>query len=264
MRIGRTQLCPCGSGNKFKKCCLGKGDQGALPWPVFPEDFAIGRLREESQRFADFYTAERPKIRTLVYWAKDDKLPEGIWGRSSWLSTGEAVVRLANIPASVDQDYNVAHELEHLVLGAEGFPMTGSAPEHESISSAVNSILHDPLVHERLEVHGYRDDVSSEYENESSESRRQLKNLREPANRTQSIHWTLNYAANLIDGRQLSGTEANPSEFQEWFSARYPDIARDAQDLIAMVDRIGYETPERMRVALLAILERYSLRDIIL
>lgn len=264
MRIGRNDSCPCGSGNKYKKCCLDKGDEGSLPWPVFPEDFAIGRLREESQRFADFYTAERPKIGTRVYWAKDEKLPEGIWGRSSWLDTGEAVVRQASIPVPVDRDYAVAHELEHLVLGAEGFPLTGSARKNEDISSALNSMLHDPLVHERLEAYAFRDDIASEYEDDSSEARRQLKNLAGPVNRTQSIRWALNYAGNLFDWRQLNGTESDPSEFQKWFSARFPAIASDAQDLVAMVDRIGYDTPERMRVALLAILERYTLRDLVL
>ena len=24
-KIGRNELCPCGSGKKFKKCCLGRG-----------------------------------------------------------------------------------------------------------------------------------------------------------------------------------------------------------------------------------------------
>lgn len=24
-KIGRNELCPCGSGKKFKKCCIGKG-----------------------------------------------------------------------------------------------------------------------------------------------------------------------------------------------------------------------------------------------
>ena len=24
-KIGRNEMCPCGSGKKFKKCCLGKG-----------------------------------------------------------------------------------------------------------------------------------------------------------------------------------------------------------------------------------------------
>ena len=26
MRIGRNDPCPCGSGKKYKKCCLGKTD----------------------------------------------------------------------------------------------------------------------------------------------------------------------------------------------------------------------------------------------
>ena len=25
-RIGRNELCPCGSGKKYKKCCMEKGD----------------------------------------------------------------------------------------------------------------------------------------------------------------------------------------------------------------------------------------------
>ncbi|MBD9124484.1 MAG: SEC-C metal-binding domain-containing protein [Eisenbergiella sp.] len=25
LKTGRNDLCPCGSGKKFKKCCLGKG-----------------------------------------------------------------------------------------------------------------------------------------------------------------------------------------------------------------------------------------------
>ena len=25
MKIGRNELCPCGSGEKYKKCCLRKG-----------------------------------------------------------------------------------------------------------------------------------------------------------------------------------------------------------------------------------------------
>ena len=28
MKIGRNDPCPCGSGNKFNKCCAGKGEPG--------------------------------------------------------------------------------------------------------------------------------------------------------------------------------------------------------------------------------------------
>jgi len=30
-KIGRNQPCPCGSGKKFKKCCLGKSDSSIIP-----------------------------------------------------------------------------------------------------------------------------------------------------------------------------------------------------------------------------------------
>jgi uncharacterized protein YecA (UPF0149 family) len=26
-KIGRNELCPCGSGKKYKKCCMGKKDK---------------------------------------------------------------------------------------------------------------------------------------------------------------------------------------------------------------------------------------------
>jgi len=29
--IGRNDFCPCGSGKKYKKCCLGKADQDTAP-----------------------------------------------------------------------------------------------------------------------------------------------------------------------------------------------------------------------------------------
>jgi len=35
MKIGRNELCPCGSGKKYKKCCLRKNKQlssSALPF----------------------------------------------------------------------------------------------------------------------------------------------------------------------------------------------------------------------------------------
>ena len=263
MKTKRNEPCPCGSGKKYKKCCIDKKAAGPLPWPTFPEEFAIGQLREESDRFAAFWIEERPKIGE-VHWAIDDSLPDGIWGRSSRLSTGEAVIRLANIPALADQDYKVAHELEHLVIDSEGFPMTASRPEQEAISSAVNSMLHDPQVHERLEQYGYREDIVREYEDESKDSRRQLEDFSGPANRMQATHWTLNYAGNLIDWRQLNGTESAASAFQTWFSERYPDIARDAKELLIMVDRIGYETPEGMRNSLAEFLEKYHLRDLVI
>lgn len=61
-KVGRNEPCPCGSGKKFKKCCLGKAplapapvespgvgvqvDQGALAWKMTPVQFSEMRIQE--------------------------------------------------------------------------------------------------------------------------------------------------------------------------------------------------------------------------
>jgi len=51
-KLGRNDPCSCGSGKKFKKCCLDKPDQEWLEW--FAADQALGqqRLREQEERRA--------------------------------------------------------------------------------------------------------------------------------------------------------------------------------------------------------------------
>lgn len=34
MAAGRNQLCPCGSGKKYKRCCRGDDAKGRIPKPV--------------------------------------------------------------------------------------------------------------------------------------------------------------------------------------------------------------------------------------
>jgi mRNA-degrading endonuclease RelE of RelBE toxin-antitoxin system/tRNA-dihydrouridine synthase len=61
-KIGRNEPCPCGSGKKYKKCCLGKAapdaesanlpitgvqaDQGVLAWKMTPAQFSAMRIQE--------------------------------------------------------------------------------------------------------------------------------------------------------------------------------------------------------------------------
>jgi hypothetical protein len=73
MRIGRNDPCPCGSGKKFKKCCLGKPSEGlriaAKPGDSFLVDDVV-----------DFDDADGP---IQVY----DPLVEP--DPVEWLATGE-------------------------------------------------------------------------------------------------------------------------------------------------------------------------------
>lgn len=172
--VGRNDPCPCGSGKKYKYCCLRKRRQfDVIPWPTFPEDIVIGELLRSSKEFLTFYQRERGKIAGTVIWAQDLSLPKGIDYRSTRLPTGAQVIRLRRVPASLEDTMKIAHELQHLVLDTEGFPLTGAPPEFETVSSTLNSMVHDPLVDQRLKAYGF--DLWHDYQSELMETFRQLK-----------------------------------------------------------------------------------------
>jgi hypothetical protein len=229
-----------------------------LPWPTFPESFVIDELLKSSQAFQDFYEAERNRIIQPIYWAKDASLPEGIDYRFSKFLTGESVIRLRRVPALVQDACKVAHELEHVVIDIEGFPILRPAtPEKENLSSAISSMIEDLLVNSRLQKYGF--DLQNDYETEIEESKRQLSRFTtSPTNRLDRIHWMVIYVGYLLDWELLSvGKSSN--EFKEWFDTRYPDIAGRGKKLLEMVKRIGYDNPEKQSKLYREIIRRYDL-----
>ncbi len=61
-KIGRNNPCPCGSGKKYKKCCLNKDEQARLANPVH-----FRRMREVSRRLADEYDKRYAFIKYLEH-----------------------------------------------------------------------------------------------------------------------------------------------------------------------------------------------------
>ena len=53
------------------------------------------------------------------------------------------------------------------------------------------------------------------------------------------------------------------NEFQLWFDERYPDIAREAKDLLVLIDDIGYETPEKQIKLFRRIIQAYRLEKVV-
>lgn len=54
MNIGRNEPCPCGSGTKFKKCCLNKPYKPSLELEA---DLALGQ-----QRIAEYEAEQKARI----------------------------------------------------------------------------------------------------------------------------------------------------------------------------------------------------------
>lgn len=97
-----------------------------IPWQKYPEDFVISELLKSSKQFYEFYTNERSKIVGPVVWVQSESLPNGISARVSRKPSGKLIIRiihLRKVPATIDDAYNVAHELAHLICDVEGFQL---------------------------------------------------------------------------------------------------------------------------------------------
>jgi len=259
-KVGRNDPCPCGSGKKYKRCCIGKAEQ---PSPAYhadiPEEFVLTELLERSPEFLAFYQAERPKIPGHLQWAQDSSLPQGIDYRYTCLP-GVKLIRLRRVPAVLADATKIAHELEHAVLDTDGFPSTGYAHgKHEDLSSALTSMLHDPLVNARLRAYGFN--LPADYEREVRKSKRSLaSHIQSPTHPSDRVRWTINCVGQVLEWRvAYHKTSAEQPEFHRWFNTRYPDLAPDTQDLLSLVDALGFDTPEKQAALFTQIITRYNL-----
>src|ERR1035438_2363261 len=64
MKVGRNDLCPCGSGKKFKKCHLAAPSGGMLPRPRMPRPPALptSLLKRAKEQFEKQRSDEEGRI----------------------------------------------------------------------------------------------------------------------------------------------------------------------------------------------------------
>src|SRR5687767_13952526 len=76
---GRNDPCPCGSGRKFKKCCLGKSDAATAVYTREEREVALGRV---ARLAASQELAHVREDATVEFWAgwiadrSDDEVEE--------------------------------------------------------------------------------------------------------------------------------------------------------------------------------------------
>jgi hypothetical protein len=263
-KIGRNDPCFCGSGKKYKFCCLGKTEQtqehSDLPFPTVAEAFALRTLLAVSRPFRAFYEAERPKIVARIYWTNKLPMPPGIAAQAIRLPMSDLqAIYLHSIPAPSEEALAVAHELMHLMLDVEGFPFITSRSEHQSLAALLNSIVQDPLIDARLLRYGF--DIGKKIRKDIAAALASLQQAKPPLDRMARMLWVLNYAGQLLECTVAApdSAGAQAEAFARWFHAHHPAIAAEGDQLLADTQRSGFDTPERMRAFFERIAQRYGL-----
>lgn len=77
MKIGRNDMCPCGSGRKFKRCCMGKTRAaGSIAAPAPPAKLSLGSEIDKIQQAAE---AREAKLREFGVFVLFSTEPGDAW-----------------------------------------------------------------------------------------------------------------------------------------------------------------------------------------
>lgn len=265
-KIGRNDPCFCGSGKKYKFCCMGKPDalpqSAELPFPTVAEAFALRALLAQSRPFRAMYEAERAKISAPLAWTNRLPMPPEIELQAIRLpASSQQIMYLRQAPVAPAHAFAAAHELMHLVLDAEGFPFVSARTEHQPLAALLNSLAQDPLIDARLAQYGF--EIGKKAQKDVKAALASLQQAGPPLDRVTRLMWVLNYAGLLLECRAATpgSAQAQAGALIGWFGAHQPALMAEGDELLEAAQRIGYDTPAGLRALFEWVIQRNQLAE---
>lgn len=288
-KTGRNDPCPCGSGKKYKKCCLRPENHispiGVYRLPfgavtdTYPGDLILEDLYKKSKEFRVFYDSEKDKLPRNIFWLKADPAiasslsysigQKGKFARLISTRNTDNLLILDNIPPKAGDIFVVAHELMHCIVFSEGYPGVGVVmtkdipPENQRANAVVaaklTSIIHDMLVDSRLINYGFGDSdlLKAKY----SGYIRSYKGYSEASfDRINRLLTLFEFVLANLQGKMILGEDKTYfNQYRDDFKEIFPNIAKEGDILIDMIESIGYDTPEKVKAVLQEIMGKYGL-----
>jgi hypothetical protein len=140
------------------------------------ENGVLEDLLKSSKQFKLFYNNEIEPLDITRDWIDSNlliktgsitSLPEGVLAAGIKLDINKWVIFVSNVPSLITDETIIAHELAHIKIENEGFPLTNinldfcNGKEMDLFLSTLNNMIHDPLVIRKLKEYGY--DLRREY-----------------------------------------------------------------------------------------------------
>jgi len=169
-------------------------------------------------------------------------------------------------PVPVVEAQVVMHEMTHLLLWAQGFPLIVGNPKIGELIARINTAFHDPLVETYLRKY----DVNPWLDFKSVQDRT-LESLPvedpcAPEDKSILVQLLrgLYYATAVLDYRTAAPFAPDDENIgnrnlAEAFAQLSPGMKEDGEKLLSIVDDIGFENPDKMGKLLQEILVRYDL-----
>jgi len=233
-------------------------ESGTRELICYTEKSVIGMLLDSSDLLFSYYSDAMAKISDKIYWAHDPNMQtEAMTWRDP---RGFKVITLRDVPASIDDVVIVAYGIESFIVGQEGFLSTSSKEaKFAHVSASMNSMVRIPLVDSRLQGYGF--ELNENYNEQLEDAKESLSQLTEPRDEYWRLVWIFNYVKAVLMLEDVLDINTSKSEFLQWYTDRYPEVAEDGQELLNLVRKVGYKTWQKQIELFDQIIEKYDLYD---
>ena len=153
INIDLEDKCPCMSGKKFKNCCyknnlLFEVSQGM--WLKIDNNYYLEKLLN-NKKFKTFYYSAYNKLDRQIFFAIGLDLKSNKSTRQFEFEGKEYyVILVKNKKAKKNEAFEILHEIQHLLCGAEGFPSLTYDSNLGTYPQVLMNIIADPIVNRIL------------------------------------------------------------------------------------------------------------------
>lgn len=252
--------CFCMSGDKYNNCCGITGYWDCFQkqkYDYFNEKYVLQDLLEKDDMFQRFYNDERKKIIKPVFFLRS----KDISAKMSYGNINHQVYVIISkydkIPIS--ESIHIAHELAHLVLCSEGhknleFINSNSISRKHKM---LNDMIYDPLLNKKLKEYGYN---IINYLNFSDKF--QKKTMMDNKNPENIFLAMVLYVKRTLDWRNLNpDISSKDIKFNQWIQGKYPQVIHKSNEILKIIDSIGFDTPSKSELVLNTIVKCLKLTD---
>lgn len=264
-KVGRNDPCPCRSGNKYKNCCLNKKDmidffKVNFNSQYIDNSYMLKSLTSMPSKLTEFLVHELPKIRGEIIWLFNPKLDSRM--RSVNIEGLNGII-FKEIPISEEYYFDLAHELGHIILGEQGYPM-GFIKDNDMRKTYLATILMntvmDPLVNKYVNRYGF------DFEEYMKKGIRIQLPIIDRYSQENNLHTYDRYFLVCLIIEKIQDWKLvndNESEFESKFKYKYPNLYREAKEIVDEIENLNIVSPEEAREILTKILDKYNMNNIV-
>lgn len=226
----------------------------------YAEKDALKILLSESDVFQRYYDEFRPQVPYNLRWVTGTTLEPGVRAAVSRQLENRLAFIEHSPPLTKSDARLIAHEIHHLILDLRGFPFVGSVA-NDKFHTVINSILQDPIVERQLLELGF--DVMHDYLLKVEVSKSQIGAFETLPSGITRTRWIFNCAYHYFCWEAISPNHQQQSPILDWLFERFPDIVKPANRFIKLLDKIQFDTPDKMYSAMRIITQDFKLGHLV-